>query len=114
MMWIGQTHLVKIVFSDTLAAETLGHSGRSGQLHNSGLMQQPDIKLEFVLLGDTPMFNPNPMNNYMSDTQIAELDERIRRMTTSLAQLQAQRRGAIKAKIAFAKFVRDIDRKDTP
>jgi hypothetical protein len=62
----------------------------------------------------TPMSNPNPMNNYMSDTQIAELDERIRSMTTSLAQLQAQRRGAIKAKIAFAKFVRDIDRKDTP
>jgi hypothetical protein len=77
-------------------------------------MQQPDIKLEFVLLGDTPMFKPNPMNNYMSDTQIAELDERIRSMTTSLAQLQAQRRGAIKAKFAFAKFVRDIDREDTP
>jgi|TARA_R110000850_G_scaffold245876_1_gene370760 hypothetical protein len=62
---------------------------------------------------ETPLYNPNPMNNYMSDTQIAELDERIRRMTTSLAQLQAQRRGAIKAKFAFAKFVRDIDRKDT-
>jgi hypothetical protein len=63
---------------------------------------------------DTPMSNPHPMNDYMSDTQIAELDERIRSMATSLAQLQAQRRGAIKAKIAFAKFVRDIDRKDTP
>lgn len=60
------------------------------------------------------MCKPNPMNNYMPDTQIAELDERIRSMKTSLAQLQEQRRAAIKAKFAFAKFVRDAGRKDTP
>ena len=51
--------------------------------------------------------NPHPLNDLMTDTQIAALDERIRIMETTLFQLREQRTSAIKAKFLWLKLMRN-------
>jgi hypothetical protein len=48
------------------------------------------------------------LNGYMTEEQIAELDENIRELKIRLAQYESQRVAAFKAKLAFSKYLREI------